>query len=66
MSSVLLGAVVVGFIGFYGGFAGPILFTPEANLGPLLGILITGPLGVVMGGILGLTYWYFWGRMERE
>jgi hypothetical protein len=29
------------------------IFTPEANQGPLLGIFITGPIGVVVGGIIG-------------
>ena len=37
-----LGAVIVGVIGFSIGFIGPIIFTPEANQGPLLGIFITG------------------------
>jgi hypothetical protein len=31
------------------GFVGPLLLTPGANLGPLLGILVTGPLGFVVG-----------------
>lgn len=50
-------ALVIGAIGFAGGFFGPLIFTPEANQGPLLGILITGPLGVVAGAIGGLIYW---------
>jgi hypothetical protein len=40
---------VVGAVGFAGGFFGPILLTPEANQGPLLGIFITGPLGFIAG-----------------
>ena len=48
-----LGAVIVGGIGFSLGFFGPLIFTPEANQGPLLGILITGPLGAVAGAIGG-------------
>jgi hypothetical protein len=54
--SVIYGAIVVGAIGFAAGFFGPILFAPEANQGPLLGIFITGPLGVVVGAIGGLIY----------
>ena len=46
---VLLPAFVLGGIGFIAGFFGPILLTPEANQGPLLGIFITGPLGFVFG-----------------
>jgi len=44
-----LPAFVLGGIGFVAGFFGPILLTPEANQGPLLGIFITGPLGFVLG-----------------
>jgi hypothetical protein len=35
---------VVGFIGFAIGFLGPIVWAPESNQGPLLGIFVTGPL----------------------
>ena len=56
LSNILLGAVLFGSIGFVGGFFGPMLLTPQANLGPLLGIFITGPLGLVLGAIGGLIY----------
>jgi hypothetical protein len=42
---------MVGGIGFLLGFVGPLVVTPTANLGPLLGILLTGPLGFVVGAI---------------
>jgi uncharacterized protein YqgC (DUF456 family) len=29
------------------------IFTPEANQGPMLGIFITGPLGLLVGAIVG-------------
>ena len=58
LSSVCLGAIVMGAIGFCAGFFGPIIFMPGANQGPLLGIFITGPLGfIVGGGIGGILYW---------
>ena len=57
ISNTLLGAVVVGAVGFCAGFFGPILFTPEANQGPLLGIFITGPLGFLLGAVGGFSYW---------
>jgi hypothetical protein len=60
--SALLGAVILGFIGFYAGFAGPLMLTPESNQGPLIGILFTGPLGFLLGGLLGLVYWMVRGR----
>ena len=54
--TTLYWAVVAGALGFCGGFFGPLIFTPEANQGPLLGIFITGPLGFVGGGVVGLVY----------
>jgi hypothetical protein len=39
----------VGAVGFALGFFGPIILTPEANQGPLLGIFITGPLAFLVG-----------------
>lgn len=51
------GALALGGIGFCAGFFGPLLLAPEANQGPLLGLLITGPLGFVLGAIGGLIYW---------
>jgi hypothetical protein len=41
--------LLLGAAGLASGFFGPMLFTPEANQGPLLGILITGPAGAVLG-----------------
>ena len=56
-STTILGAVLFGGIGFTGGFFGPMIFSPRANQGPLLGIFITGPAGFVLGGIAGFIYW---------
>lgn len=50
------GAVIVGAIGFIAGFFGPLIFAPQANQGPLLGIFITGPAGVLVGALAGLVY----------
>ena len=49
----VLGAGWCGVIGFVGGFFGPMLLTPDANQGPMLGLFITGPGGVVIGGLCG-------------
>jgi hypothetical protein len=57
LRAVLLGAVVVGSVGFSAGFFGPILFMPHANQGPLLGLFITGPLGFIAGAVGGAIYW---------
>jgi hypothetical protein len=57
-SAVVLGATVAGGIGFSAGFFGPMIFTPGANQGPLLGIFITGPLGFLLGAAGGAFYWF--------
>jgi hypothetical protein len=51
------GALVVGGIGLVGGFVGPLIFSPGANQGPLLGIIVTGPLGAFLGAAGGVIYW---------
>jgi hypothetical protein len=55
----LVGAFVIGSLGFFGGFFGPIMFSPESNQGPLLGLFITGPLGFIAGLIVGLLWWRY-------
>lgn len=52
---ILKTACFIGFLGFLAGFIGPVILTPGANQGPLLGIFITGPLGFVLG--LGVGWW---------
>ena len=51
-------AFLLGGIGFVVGFFGPILIAvlvgSEANLGPLWGIFILGPGGVILGAIVGI------------
>jgi hypothetical protein len=43
---------ILGGAGFAAGFLGPLVFAPEANQGPLVGILITGPAGALLGALL--------------
>lgn len=47
-------AAAIGFTSFALGFFGPLILDPGANQGPLLGILITGPLGTVAGFVIGI------------
>jgi hypothetical protein len=54
--AAVMGAAILGGIGFAAGFFGPMIFAPQANQGPLLGIFITGPAGVVLGAIGGYLY----------
>ena len=56
LPTMVLWAAIVGGIGFVGGFFGPMIFAPDANQGPLLGIFITGPLGFLLGGVMGFAY----------
>lgn len=56
-SCIFLGAASGAGMGFFAGFFGPLIFTPEANSGPLLGLFITGPLGFLLGGAGGFIYW---------
>ena len=50
-------AFLFGSIGFVVGFFGPMLIAvmidSEANLGPLWGIFILGPGGVIVGSVVG-------------
>jgi len=55
---VLGTALLFGGTGFIAGFFGPILIGvlvgSQANLGPLWGIFVLGPVGVLLGAIRGL------------
>ena len=55
ISRVLAWAFAIGAVGFVTGFFGPLIVAPDANQGPLLGIFITGPLGVVVGFAVGVV-----------
>jgi hypothetical protein len=53
LGAIGIGAAVFGSIGFIAGFFGPMVFAPEANQGPMLGLFITGPLGALLGAVAG-------------
>jgi hypothetical protein len=44
--------LLLGAAGFASGFYGPMVFVPDANQGPLVGVLISGPAGAVLGLVL--------------
>jgi hypothetical protein len=58
--------MMLGSICFAAGFFGPLILTPGANQGPLLGIFVTGPLGALAGAVIGaLVAWRRgWGKEE--
>lgn len=49
--------VLVGAAGFAAGFFGPMVFLPDSNLGPIYGILYSGPAGVALGAALFVLCW---------
>jgi len=49
-------SLALGVVGGAAGFFGPIFLRPDANQGPLLGLLITGPGGAVAGTVLGYVF----------
>lgn len=49
-----LWVVLLGAAGFCAGFFGPMVFVPESNQGPMVGIFLTGPGGVALGLLLWL------------
>ena len=60
MKFVVRVGFVTGVIGFAIGFFGPLIWTPDSNQGPLLGIFVTGPAG----WILGVALAWLWTRMH--
>jgi MFS family permease len=62
---VFQGAFFVGGVAFLAGIVGPIIFTPDANQGPMLGIFVTGPLGTIFGAIGGFIYWFVMDRKSN-
>lgn len=54
---IFAGGILVGITGFILGFFGPLVLAPSNNLGPLLGIFITGPFGFLFGLYFGGLYW---------
>jgi hypothetical protein len=52
-TSIALWTLTVGLAGFLAGFVGPMLVMPDANQGPLVGIFFSGPLGLILGAVLG-------------
>lgn len=47
------GALLMGVTGFVIGFFGPMKYQAWANQGPMVGIFLTGPGGVLLGAVVG-------------
>jgi hypothetical protein len=52
--SIVRWVVVLGAAGFVSGYVGPLILDPDANQGPLLGLFIAGPGGMLAGLVLGI------------
>ena len=57
MLTIGIGALAGGAIGFLVGFFGPGILGSTANLAPLAGLLVTGPLGIYVGAVVGYVRW---------
>lgn len=49
------GAWALGFAGLAGGIIGPMALS-DSNTGPLLGMVVTGPLGFLLGTVVGMAW----------
>ena len=49
-------ALALGATGFAAGFLGPMVLDPESNIGPIVGLLFTGPGGALAGFVLGALF----------
>ena len=58
----MLGAFIIGGIAFVSRVHRPNHLPPKSNQGPLLGIFLTGPVGFVLGAVIG----WFYGRFRHE
>ena len=54
--AAISGALMLGALFFIIGFLGPMAFAKDTSHGPLIGIFIAAPLGMVMGAIGGYFY----------
>ena len=51
--SVICGALMLGGLGFIIGFLGPMIVAKDTSQGPLVGVFIGAPLGVILGAVGG-------------
>jgi len=54
--AVIGGALILGGLFFTLGFLGPMVIAKDTSQGPMIGIFIAAPLGIILGGIGGYVY----------
>ncbi len=56
VGTALRWAAILGAAGFAAGFLGPMVLDPESNIGPVIGVLFSGPGGALAGLLLGALF----------
>lgn len=51
--------LILGGAAFAAGFIGPMIFVPDSNQGPMVGIFISGPAGILLGLVLWRACMHF-------
>ena len=54
--AVIGGALILGGLFFVIGFLGPMAISKDTDQGPMIGLFIVAPLGVIVGAIGGYVY----------
>jgi hypothetical protein len=54
--AVIGGALILGGLFFVIGFLGPMAISKDTDQGPMIGLFIAAPLGVIVGAIGGYVY----------
>lgn len=49
-------SLILGGLCFTAGFLGPMFFAKDTSQGPMIGIFIAAPVGVILGAIAGYVY----------
>lgn len=61
-SAISSGSLIAGSIGLVAGYFGPLFLSPATDQGPLLGLILTGPVGFLAGGAFGGLRWIWRSR----
>lgn len=54
--AVISGALILGGLFFTVGFLGPMAISQDTSQGPMIGLFIAAPLGVIIGAVCGYVY----------
>ncbi|WP_295628797.1 multidrug ABC transporter permease [uncultured Nitrosomonas sp.] len=54
--AVIGGALILGGLFFTASFLGPMVIAKDTSQGPMIGVFVAAPLGVILGGIGGYVH----------